>query len=77
MLVLEEEEAKAEAEVVVVTAAAAPAVGGLPGSAVPGWDGGRERGHRHLRDASQHSPCQCCSRGGPLASLQSPRDQHR
>ena len=77
VLVLEEEEAKAEAVAVVVAAAAVPAVSGMPCSAVPGWDGGRERGHRHLRDTSQHSPCQCCSRGGPLAFLQSPHDQDR
>ena len=56
MLVLEEEEAKAEAVAVVVAAAAVPVVSGLPCSAVSGWDGGRERGLRHLRDASQHAP---------------------
>lgn len=56
MLVPVEEEVKAEAVAVVVVAAAVPAVSGMPCSAVPGWDGGRERGHHHLRDASQHAP---------------------
>lgn len=56
VLVPVEEEVKAEAVAVVVVAAAVPAVSGMPCSAVPGWDGGRERGHHHLRDASQHAP---------------------